>query len=232
VRGFGITSSPDYLRPCYSGIDRIQQLLPAAGGNPALANARSSKGNRLSDLIVERENFMAQVIDVARTGGLDSARNAVTAGNGNPVIDEIRETLGTLNTRLDKESASISASAQSSAVLPSSLLVIALILAIILSTAQFLLFRREIVRRGSVELDLQDKHKQIALVSQLADSLHSSNPRDESYEVIKAFASDILSGTSGYLYWLLRRRGAWTASIRAVSTASRRTNAGRCAVAR
>ncbi len=200
VRGFVITSSPDYLKSYYSGTDRIQQLLPAAGGNPALTNARSPKGNRLSDLIVEREKIMAQVIDVARTGGLDAARNAVTAGNGKRVMDEIRETLGTLNARLAEESTSISASAQSSAVLLSSLLVIALVLAIILSTVQFLLFRREIVRRGSVELDLQDKHKQIALVSQLADSLHSSNSRDESYEVIKAFASDILSGTSGCLY--------------------------------
>lgn len=66
--------------------------------------------------------------------------------------------------------------------------------------AQFLMFRREIVRRGRVEIDLQSRQKQIALISQLADSLHSSNSRDESYEVIQAFAGEILAGTSGCLY--------------------------------
>lgn len=200
VRGFVITSNPDYLQPYYSGIERIRHLLPAAGGNPALITAQSAKGHKLADLIAEREAIMAAVIEAARTGGLEAARTVVTPGNGKRVMDEIRETLGTLNARLDEESAAISDSAQSSAVLLSSLLVIALAMAIILSAAQYLLFRREIVRRGSVESDLQDKHKQIALVSQLADSLHSSNSRDESYEVIKAFAGDILSGTTGCLY--------------------------------
>jgi diguanylate cyclase (GGDEF)-like protein len=200
VRGFVITSNPDYLQPYYSGIDRVEDLLPAAGGNPVLTSARSAQGNKLIDLVAERETIMAQVVAAARAGGLDAARNAVTPGNGKRVMDEIRETLSDLNARLDQESASISAGAQRSAVLLSSLLVIALVMAIILSAAQYFLFQREIVRRGSVESDLQGKHKQIALLSQLADSLHSSNSRDESYEVIKAFAGDILGGTSGRLY--------------------------------
>jgi diguanylate cyclase (GGDEF)-like protein len=200
VRGFVITTDPDYLQPYYSGIDRIERLLPTAAGNPALIGARSSNGGKLIDLIAERKRIMEQVIEAARTGGLDAARTAVTPGNGKRVMDDIRETLDSLNARLDQESTAISDRAQSSAVLLSSLLVIALVMAIILSAAQFLLFRREIGRRGSVESDLQDKHKQIALISQLADSLHSSNSRDESYGVIKAFAGDILSGTSGCLY--------------------------------
>src|SRR5262249_54029747 len=115
VRGFIITSNPDYLQPYYSGIDRIQHLLPATGGHPAVTIARSAKGNKLADLIAEREKIMATVIDAARTGGLEAARKAVTPGNGKRVMDEIRETLGTLNLQLDDESAAISASAQSSA---------------------------------------------------------------------------------------------------------------------
>jgi len=200
VRGYAISANPDYLQPYYSGIDRIRQLLPVAGGNPVLTEATSPQGSKLVDLIAARERIMADVVDAAQSGGLDAVRATVAPGEGKRVMDEIRETLGTLNARLAQESSAISASAQSSAVLLSSLLVVALIIAIILSAAQFLLFRREIMRRGSVESDLQDRHKQIALISQLADSLHSSNSREESYEIIRAFAGDILTGTSGCLY--------------------------------
>jgi diguanylate cyclase (GGDEF)-like protein len=215
VRGFTITANPDYLQPYYSGLDRMQRLLPGAGSNPALAGARSPMGNSLSDLIRERQRLMAKVIDALRRGGLEGARAEIAPGSGKHVMDEIRDTLDQLNARLNEESGAISASAQSSAVLLSTLLFVSLVMAIALSAIQFVLFRREIVQRGAVEANLQDRHRQIALVSQLSDSLHSSNSRDESYEVIKAFAGDILAGTSGCLYVynnsrdLLNRAAQW-----------------------
>src|SRR5262245_40083267 len=183
VRGFAITGNPDYLQPYYSGIDRITHLLPAVGGNPALINAASSKGNKLPALIQEREKVMSDLIKILREKGLEAARATITPGTGKRLMDEIRQTLGDLNARLDSESVASSAAAQSSAVLLSGLLLISLLLATLLSIAQFLLFRREITRRGAVEADLENRHKQIALISQLSDSLHSSNSRDESYAV-------------------------------------------------
>ena len=194
------TGNPDYLQPYYSGIDRITQLLPPVGADPILVNATSPQGNKLPNLIRERERIMAELIVVLREQGLEEARAAVMPGEGKQVTDEIRRTLGDLNARLNVESRAISAAAQSSAVLLSSLLFISLLLATLLSVAQFLLFRREITRRGAVEADLESRHKQIALISNLSDSLHSSNSRDESYAVISAFARDILAGTSGCLY--------------------------------
>jgi diguanylate cyclase (GGDEF)-like protein len=200
VRGFIITADPNYLEPYYSGTERIRQLLPDASGNLFLQEAKSPKGTSLPDLIQARERIMALLIEISREDGLEAARRELGEGAGKRVMDEIRETLGALNARLSTESAAISAGAQSSAVLLSSLLLVSLIIAVILSVVQFLLFRREIVRRGAVERDLEGRHQQIALISQRADSLHSSNSRAESYEIIKAFAGKILAGTSGCLY--------------------------------
>ena len=200
VRGFLITADANYLQPYYSGNDRIRSLLPENPHDRVLAGANSPTGKRLIDLVRERDRLVSHLIDTLRQHGLEAAREELTDGGSKRVTDEIRETIGELRARLIAESEQLSATAQWGAVLLSSLLLVILVIAIMLSVAQFLLFRREIMRRGAVEIDLQGQHRQIALISQLADSLHSSNSRDESYEVIMAFARDILAGTSGCLY--------------------------------
>jgi diguanylate cyclase (GGDEF)-like protein len=201
MRGYLLTANPDYLQPYYSGVDRIRELLPETGeGDPALTSAKSSNGSSLPDLVRERDRIMAHLMETLRQRGLEAAREEFNDGGGKRLTDEIRKTLGPLKVELIEQSDGLSDRAQWGAVYLSGVLLVSLVIAIMLSAVQFVLFRHEIVRRGAVEIDLQAQHRQIALISQLADSLHSSNSRDESYEVIKAFASDILAGTSGCLY--------------------------------
>jgi diguanylate cyclase (GGDEF)-like protein len=199
VRGYVVTANPDYLQPYYAGIDRTQHLL-LQNYEHVWMQAVSPDGRKLIDVLREREGLLAQLIQLVQEQGSAAAGQALSHGKGKRVMDELRATIGRASAELEAEGGVLGARAQSSAILLSGLLLFCLALAMLLSLAQFMLFRREIVRRGAVEADLQARHKQIALISQLADSLHSSNSREESYAVIRAFAADILEGASGCLY--------------------------------
>lgn len=201
VRGYIITADPGYLEPYYAGISHVAYLLRNAGDkNNALNLGRSPEGKSIIELIEEREAIMQHLIGVMHERGRAAAHTTLSEGAGKRAMDQVRTFFAELDEHVARETTTLSEAAQTNTKFLSVFFSGSMMLAVMLSIAQFTMFRREISRRGRSEIDLSLRHRQMALVSQLADSLHSSNSREESYGVIETFAHDILVGTAGALY--------------------------------
>lgn len=216
VRGFVITNDPAYLEPYYSGIAHVGRLTRIAReGDPILKDRRNAEGKTLFELAEQRETIMANLIAVMNKDGRTAAQNALAGGAGKRAMDQVRDFIATVDEEVGRETTALSSAAETNTRFLSIFFAGSMVLSVLLSSAQFWLFRGEISRRGVVEADLNIRHRQMALISQLSDSLHSSNSRDESYQVIETFARDILAGTSGTLYVYnnsrdqLHRAAAW-----------------------
>lgn len=202
VRGYVITADPGYLEPYYAGLRQIELMVEEAQRDPdsLLFGQAAPTTKDLASLILERQQVMEGIIAVMHRNGADTAQVALAKGVGKRVMDEIRHQIALIDQQIGVSSAHISDEVEGSARLLSGLLTGSILLAILMSIAQYWLFRREIRQRGQVEVNLQIQHRQVALLARLADSLHASNSRSESYHVIEAFAREILGGINGCLY--------------------------------
>jgi len=202
VRGYVITADPGYLEPYYAGLRHIElQIDEAKQDRESLLFGQDAPTTKdLASLIVDRQRVMANLIAVMHRDGTVMAQQVLAKGEGKRVMDEVRHQMVLIDQKVTAESARIADEVETSTRLLSGMLTGSILLAILMSIAQFWLFRREIRQRGQVEVDLQVQHRQVALLARLADSLHASNSRTESYHVIEAFAREILGGIDGCLY--------------------------------
>jgi diguanylate cyclase (GGDEF)-like protein len=207
VRGYLITGDPAYLEPYHAGLDNLARLRAEAEHTEAamLFGPQAATDKDLASMITQRQSVMQNLIDTVQQEGVAAAQKDLAEGPGKRLTDEIRRQIGLIDQKIAMDSERIADQVETGAQFLSGLLSGSMGLAILMSSAQFWLFRREIRQRGAVEVHLQEQHRQIALLSRLADSLHASNSRAESYQMIEAFAQELLAGdpgqpTSGCLY--------------------------------
>lgn len=202
VRGYLITSEPAYLESYYAGLHRIDRQIDEALLDPdsLLFGQGAPTTKALASLILDRQRALANLIEVMNRDGMVMAQQVLAKGEGKRVMDEVRHQMMLVDQKITAESARIADEVETSAELLSGILTGSILLAILMSIAQFWLFRREIRQRGQAEIELQIQHRQVALLARLADSLHASNSRVESYRVIESFAREILGDIGGCLY--------------------------------
>jgi methyl-accepting chemotaxis protein len=98
-RGFVITGDDVFLAPYRDGLTKarreLQELRRLTQDNPH----QQKNLDRLEPLVASRLEVMAHLIDVRRQGGFEAAAKLIAAGDGNRIMEGIRE----LTTAMDNE---------------------------------------------------------------------------------------------------------------------------------
>jgi diguanylate cyclase (GGDEF)-like protein len=200
VRGYLIAGDPTYLEPYYRGRDTVTHIVGDTGPEVMGWSAPGLGGETLGTLMPQRGKLMEAAIATVGSQGTAAAQAQLNASNAKALMDAMRTIVGHQLDDFNQQADDLKTDADFLADLHSVLVVISLALAVLFSTAQFLLFRSEINGRGAMELALRQRNEERRQVADLSAALQLSDSRHEAYGIIETFARRMLSEASGAFY--------------------------------
>jgi diguanylate cyclase (GGDEF)-like protein len=200
VRGFVIAGDPTYLEPFYRGRDIVMHIRDTIGPEIDQWAAPGYSDQPLGALMQERRKVIVGVLETARSNDLDAAREQLRVSQAKPLMDRMRAAISHQLQVFGDQSEALRQRADGFAELHTVLVVSALTIAILLSIAQFLLFRNEVNGRGAIEQTLRRRNEERKQVAELSSALQLSDSRSEAYAIIQAYARRIAMDLSGAFY--------------------------------